>query len=145
MFKVIVLSVFSLILLTGCNHFDASLLIQPNSHHVDRHQPPAHAPAHGRRAQHRYHYYPEADFYYDDNRNTYFFIDSSGGWKVSVNLPHRYHTYLRTSYVEIDMESDRPYVEYKDHKRKYNKNKNKNKKKHKGKGHGNKGNKHHEG
>lgn len=137
MFKVIVLSVFSLILLTGCNHLDASLVLQPNLHHADRHGPPAHAPAHGRRAQHRYHYYPEADFYYDDNRNTYFFIDSSGGWKVSVNLPYRYQTYLRTSYVEIEMESDRPYVNYKDHKRKYNK------KKKKGKGHRNKGNKHH--
>lgn len=140
MFKVIVLSVFSLIFLTGCNHFDASVLIKPHAYQVDRHQPPSHAPAHGKRAQHRYHYYPEADFYYDNNRNNYFFLDSSGRWAVSVNLPYRYHTYLRTSYVEIEMESDRPYVKHKDHKRKYKKNK----KKRKGRGHGKKGRKYNE-
>ncbi|PHR59534.1 MAG: hypothetical protein COA44_00910 [Arcobacter sp.] len=137
MFKVISISIFTLLFFTACNHFDTSLLISPNKkQHADSHQPPAHAPAHGRRAQHRYHYYPEADFYYDYQARRYFYIDS-GRWMVSLNLPSRYRTYLHSSYVEIEMESSRPYTKNRDHKNKYKKHKskkNKKDKKNKGKG-----------
>ena len=123
MLKVLFISLFALVFLNGCKHYDASLLLQSQNNHYDDHQPPVHAPAHGRRAMHAYHYYPEADFYYDSARRTYFYLNLNGNWAFSVNLPTRYRSYLNTKHVQIEMDSDRPYSKYNDHKRKYKKKK----------------------
>ena len=38
--------------------------------------PPSHAPAHGYRAKHQYHYYPANEIYFDSGRGIYFFLSS---------------------------------------------------------------------
>lgn len=123
MIKIILLSVVSLALFTGC-YLDRGYVVR-DAHHYDEHQPPAHAPAHGRRAHYNYHYYPDADFYFDAQRSTYFYINRRGQWVLSLSLPDRLHRYLNTGYVEIDMEDDRPYNKHKEHKDKYKKHKHK--------------------
>lgn len=45
--------------------------------------PPAHAPAWGARAKHKYVYYPSANIYYESARGVYFFL-SGGVWQVSA-------------------------------------------------------------
>ncbi len=80
--------------------------------------PPPHAPAYGRRAQHRYRYYPDSEVYYDDDRRVYFYL-SGGSWRVSANLPGDISVRLGTRSVEIDMDSDKPYTEHGSHKAKY--------------------------
>ena len=131
MIKVILLSVLGLFVFTGCLALDGRSIV-PRSNHYDQHQPPAHAPAHGRRAQqHRYHYYPEAEFYFDTARRMYFYMNRAGEWNFSVNLPLYLRGYMNGSYVEIEMEENRPYVKHHDHKNRYKKHKHKVKKHHK--------------
>jgi hypothetical protein len=79
--------------------------------------PPPHAPAHGYRAQHTYRYYPSAQVYFDTSRRVYFYLDGQG-WRVSTSLPGRFHIAVG-DYVNIDMESDRPYTAFDKHKKKY--------------------------
>ena len=79
--------------------------------------PPSHAPAHGYRAKHMYHYYPCEQVYYDTGRGLYFFLEGSQ-WRMSVSLPGRLHIRLG-EYVLIGMSSDRPYTDFEDHQRKY--------------------------
>lgn len=93
--------------------------------------PPPHAKAYGHRAKHRYHYYPDAHVYFDTGRGVYFYL-SDGRWSMTASLP----TQLKVSlggHVSLEMEVDRPYVEFEEHKRKYP-----GKKKHKDKGKGKK-------
>jgi len=89
--------------------------------------PPAHAKAHGHRAKYQYHYYPDTSVYYDTGRSVYFYLNSSGAWRMTVSLPRSLQIRLGDN-VTIQMESDRPYSEYYQHKKKYP---SKNKKKHK--------------
>lgn len=124
--QVVLLSVLSLFLFTGCHGVGGGIRIDagyPYSHHA----PPSHAPAHGRRSLHRYHYYPNAEFYFDTGRNMYFYLNSRGQWSFSVNLPLHLRSHLHNGYVEIEMEHDRPYLRHKHHKNKYNKSKYKSK------------------
>ncbi len=79
--------------------------------------PPAHAPAHGYRAKHRYRYYPDARVYLDTARDRYFYSDR-GTWKVSVSLPDRIRVRMGSSVI-IETDSDRPYLKNHDHVRKY--------------------------
>ena len=79
--------------------------------------PPSHAPAHGYRAKHMYHYYPSERVYYDTGRGLYFFLEGNQ-WRMSVSLPGRLHVQLG-EYVLIGMSSDRPYTDFEDHQRKY--------------------------
>lgn len=79
--------------------------------------PPPHAPAHGYRAKHTYHYYPDSQVYYDTGRGLYFYIEG-GSWRVSATLPSSLHVGLG-SHVAIDMYTDEPYLYSKDHKKKY--------------------------
>lgn len=132
---VILLSVLSLFLITGCHNIGGGVRV--SGHYSEGHNaPPAHAPAHGRR-HHRYHYYPNAEFYFDIGRNMYFYLDSRAQWTFSVNLPIHLRHNLHNNYVEIEMDDDRPYrqhrhhkIKYKKHKTKYNRN-NKEKRKYK--------------
>jgi hypothetical protein len=91
--------------------------------------PPAHAPAHGYRAKHRYRYYPDACVYYESARGAYFFLDD-GNWRVSVSLPSSIR--LGSSYVWLELDTDEPYRYYDEHREKYPPEKRKKKKKYKG-------------
>jgi len=73
--------------------------------------PPPWAPAHGYRAKHRYHYYPDSGVYFDTGRGVYFYY-GDGRWRVSVSLPTRFRIHLG-DYVTLEMDSARPY-EYHD-------------------------------
>lgn len=77
--------------------------------------PPPHAPAHGYRAKQSYRYYPNAEVYYDESREVYFYIES-GSWRVSVALPSEIEVML-DEYVIIVMDSDTPYKDFKKHKK----------------------------
>lgn len=118
--QVVLLCMFSLLLFTGCRYYGAGIRVE-GSYPYTRNMPPLHAPAHGRRQHHLYHYYPNAEFYFDVGRNMYFYLDSRRQWTFSVNLPFHLRSYLHNGYVEIEMENDRPYLRHNDHKNKYNK------------------------
>jgi hypothetical protein len=121
--KVVLMSVFSLVFITGCDIYGGGLIVEPG--YSPRYSsPPSHAPAHGRRA-YRYQYYPNAEFYFDTGRNMYYFLDSSLRWTFSVNLPLRLRHHLYNNYVEIEMDDDRPYRRHKYYKNKYKKHKSK--------------------
>jgi len=93
--------------------------------------PPPHAPAHGYRAKYTYRYYPSCSVYYDTYRRLYFYLQGPN-WQISASLPQGLQLSLG-SYVSIEMDTDKPYTYYEEHKRKYppgqlkKKDKNKNK------------------
>lgn len=120
--RVVLLSVFSLFLFTGCYPYGGGIMVEGGYPHSQP-MPPSHAPAHGRRQQHRYHYYPNAEFYFDVGRNMYFYLDTRGQWSFSVNLPLHLRSHLHSGYVEIEMDDNRPYRRHKYYKNKYKKHK----------------------
>lgn len=79
--------------------------------------PPPHAPAHGVRAKYEYRYYPSVGIYYDINRGIYFYAES-GIWKSSNALPPNITVSLG-DYVVVDLDTDKPYKYYKQHKKQY--------------------------
>ena len=96
--------------------------------------PPAHAPAHGYRAKHKYRYYPDCSVYHDTDRGLYFYI-KEGNWEVGASLPNNLQMGLGES-VSLELDTDRPYTYHTDHVKQYppgkmKKNKNKKNKKHK--------------
>lgn len=91
--------------------------------------PPDHAPAHGYRAKHRYHYYPSSEVYFDDARGVYFYF-SGHTWHMSARLPLNLKARLG-EHVSLEMETDKPYTEHKSHKAKYPPGQMKHKDKHK--------------
>ena len=84
--------------------------------------PPPWAPAHGRRAQeaqyrYYYHYYPASGVYMNVSTGGYFYL-SDGTWQGAMTLPST--VMLDTSnYVSLELETDRPYLYYDEHKIKY--------------------------
>lgn len=129
--QIVLLCVLSLFLVTGCHNFGSGVRLSGHYSH-GHNAPPAHAPAHGHRS-HRYHYYPNAEFYFDIGRNIYFYLDSRAQWSFSVNLPVHLRHHLHNNYVEIEMDDDRPYRQHKHYKNKYKKHKTKYKREHKAK------------
>ncbi len=85
--------------------------------HDKRTGPPDHAPAHGRRAQRAYRYYPDAEVYFEEDAGIYFFKED-GGWRMKARLPRRLRISLG-DYVEIELKGDKPYAYHKKHKRRY--------------------------
>ena len=79
--------------------------------------PPPWAPAHGYRAKHRYRYYPCHYVYYDMGRGIYFYLEGDG-WHFSARLPAGIHL-ESADYVVLELETDKPYQYFSDHKRKY--------------------------
>jgi hypothetical protein len=79
--------------------------------------PPQHAKAHGYRAKHQYRYYPSASAYYDVERKAYFYLEGDN-WRMGVSLPDSLSVSLGR-YVTVEMESDRPYTGFEEHKRQY--------------------------
>ena len=126
-------------LLSGCKTFGGVSINWPPDGPPPHHDPPAHkeekgppphAPAHGYRAKHMYHYYPKVEVYYDVERRLYFhFADDS--WHVGASLPSHYGQL--SAHVNIEVEGDKPYIHHAAHKKKYPpgqyKKKNKSKKK----------------
>ncbi len=121
--KPMIFSALLALMLTGCQTTSGGISVDWGG---DRHpgaqnenMPPAHAPAHGRRAQqrYRYHYYPDAEVYFDTGRGVYFYL-SDGQWRVSATLPRRLRVHLG-EHVSIEMESDKPYSKHAAHRDKY--------------------------
>jgi hypothetical protein len=79
--------------------------------------PPPHAPAHGYRAKYTYRYYPSSCIYFDACRKVYFYLEGDN-WRTSVLLPRDIQLQLG-SYVTLEMNTDKPYTQFKEHKRKY--------------------------
>ena len=79
--------------------------------------PPRHAPAHGYRAKHRYRYYPSCSVYYDCGRKIYFYIKGDH-WEVGASLPKHLRIGLGDS-VNIELDTDKPYVHHAEHVKKY--------------------------
>ena len=70
--------------------------------------PPAHAPAHGYRAKHRYRYYPDREVYFDAGRRLYFYLEGTL-WKSGVSLPYHLRVDLGR-YEMIEIDADTPYA-----------------------------------
>ena len=104
----------------------------PARHHG--HGPPPHAPAWGYRAKQHYEYwyYPDAYVYFDVTRKVYFYLEGDN-WRIAASLPAYYRTRLH-GYVEIELDSDKPYVYFDEHKKEYPPGRWGKKRKHKGKG-----------
>ena len=79
--------------------------------------PPPHAPAHGYRAKYQYRYFPSCSVYYDTGRKIYFYLQGDN-WRVSASLPNTLHLKLG-DFVGIEMDTDKPYMHYEEHKAKY--------------------------
>jgi hypothetical protein len=84
---------------------------------VSKKGPPPWAPAHGNRAKYRYLYFPECPAYYDTDRSVYFYLEGTN-WVVSVYLPDRLSMKVG-EYVALELDTDKPYTYYNDHKKKY--------------------------
>jgi len=81
--------------------------------------PPPHAPAHGYHAKHVYHYYPDAFVYFDVSSQVYFYLEGSV-WKTAVILPDAYRIKIvDIEYVSVDLDDDKPYKHFEEHKKKY--------------------------
>ncbi len=79
--------------------------------------PPAHAPAHGYRAKHKYRYYPDCSVYHDTERGLYFYING-GNWEIGASLPNNLQMELGES-VSLELDTDRPYTYNADHVKQY--------------------------
>ena len=73
--------------------------------------PPPWAPAHGYRAKHQYRYWPRAQVYFDAGRGMYFYY-SGGSWQAGARLPGGIS--VSGSYVNLDMDTSKPYKWHKD-------------------------------
>jgi hypothetical protein len=62
-------------------------------------------------------YYPYSSVYFDTYRKVYFYIEGNM-WRMSVSLPQEIHVKLG-DHVSIEMDIDKPYIHYEEHKHKY--------------------------
>jgi hypothetical protein len=101
---------------------------QEKAHKHKKGGPPAHAPAHGYRAKHKYKYYPSNSVYYDTGRGLYFYLKGDN-WEVGASLPSKLKAGLADS-VTLELDTAKPYIHHAEHAVKYRPNtyKNKNKK-----------------
>jgi outer membrane protein OmpA-like peptidoglycan-associated protein len=79
--------------------------------------PPPYVQANGYGAKYSYRYYPQCYVYFDLSRGCYFY-QAGDVWKASESLPVGMDAQLG-EYVNIEMESDRPYTKFKEHKEEY--------------------------
>lgn len=79
--------------------------------------PPLHAKAHGCQAKHTYHYYPNVKVYFDVSKEVYFYMKGQS-WQMAASLPGGSHVQLG-NYVAIQMDSDKPYTRFNDHRKRY--------------------------
>lgn len=82
--------------------------------------PPPSAPAHGLRAKeaaYSYYYYPSAGVYFNTSTRTYFYLNG-GAWQASATLPSS--VVIDTGdYVSLELDTDKPYLYYDEHKVKF--------------------------
>ena len=119
MFILIAPLLFALSILSGCVVVDDR---KPNGPVMKTGGgPPPWAPAHGRRAKeaaaYTYYYYPSAGVYFSVATGSYFY-STGGSWQVATSLPS---TIVVNSgdYVTLELETDKPYLYYNEHKVKY--------------------------
>ncbi|MCF8034945.1 MAG: hypothetical protein K9K66_19420 [Desulfarculaceae bacterium] len=74
--------------------------------------PPPWAPAHGYRAKHQYRYYPGVQVYFDTGRKLYFWLSSNGSWQAGASLPGGLT--LSGSYINLDMDTAKPFQWHKE-------------------------------
>jgi hypothetical protein len=79
--------------------------------------PPAHAPAYGYRAKHKYRYYPCSNVYHDADRGLYFYLEGSN-WRIGASLPSNLQMGLGES-VSLELDTDKPYIYNAEHVKKY--------------------------
>ena len=79
--------------------------------------PPPHAPAHGYRAKHQYRYYPDGKVYHDTQRGIYFYLKGDS-WEAGVSLPGELKVGLG-DYVNLELDTETPYVYNDEHAKKY--------------------------
>ena len=96
---------------------EPKILHPTSSKKVAKGGPPPHAPAHGYRAKYTYRYYPSSCIYFDACRKVYFYLEGNN-WTASVSLPSDVQLQLG-GYVTLEMDTDRPYTQFKEHQRKY--------------------------
>jgi hypothetical protein len=111
-----VLSICAVLLLSGCVVADDRRGDGPV---IKSGGPPPWAPAHGRRAKaaYRYYYYPAAGVYFNVSTRTYFY-PNGGTWQVSATLPPAV-VIDAGDYVSLQLETEKPYLYYAEHKTKY--------------------------
>lgn len=63
-----------------------------------------------------YWYYPHDEFYFDRDRNIYFYHEPDG-WHKSAILPSKYS--MDSHHVDLDENVDEPYVNHERHMRDY--------------------------
>jgi hypothetical protein len=82
--------------------------------------PPNWAPANGFRANTRYVYFPERNFYYDTQKHVYIY-KSGFVWKASPQLPSVYRRIdlIPARKVELDLSTDKPNMYNRSHKTNY--------------------------
>ena len=67
----------------------------------------------GHRQKYLYRYYPSYSVYYDIHRRLYFYREDDN-WKIFAYLPSKFEGKL-DDYVKIEMNNDKPYLEYDKH------------------------------
>ena len=101
----------------GCATINGTLSTGSDDRVAVKNGPPAHAPAHGYRAKHQYRYYPACSVYFDIGRKVYFFLEGEN-WRISAGLPNNLRVALG-DYVVFEMDTDKPYLDYENHRQKY--------------------------
>ena len=124
---VIAFFIVSTIFIVGCAPKKVKVVYEKDGNfeysevsHKHKHKkkgPPAHAPAHGYRAKHKYRYYPSRSVYYDTDRRVYFYLRGDN-WEVKASLPSSIRVGLGDS-VSIELDTDKPYIYHADHAKKY--------------------------
>ena len=74
----------------------------------ERNGPPPHAPAWGRRAKHRYLYYPDHEVYYDSGHRLYHYRERET-WRAAATLPPLFGASLGVS-VSIETGREEPWI-----------------------------------
>jgi len=113
----IILCIMSMASLNACKTVGVQVNLPPVLGEYVKPDPPAHAKAHGYRAKYTYRFYPDAAVYFDISSKSYFYL-CRNEWRVSMTLPQTLRVKLGDC-VTIEMDTDKPYTRFKEHKMKY--------------------------
>jgi len=115
-----------------CSAFTSSSLTQSGNVHVNwgddkqgsdgwvykmKEGPAPRAPKEGYRAKHQYRYYPYCNVYHEPSRGVYFYMKGNE-WTVGTSLPTRLQS-SSGSYVNLDMDTSKPYEHNAEHLKQY--------------------------
>ena len=114
---ILIIMAVSLFAFTNCSFTELTYKQGPAYSKKTKPGPPPWAPAHGRRAKHRYRYYRSDGIYYDSGRSIYFFY-RDGRWRISVSLPTGVIINVN-DYITLEMDDDKPYKYHSEVKKKY--------------------------